>query len=188
MAIFKNLDGTTKSAFKIGPRGITLSVSATTSAARNDTIKKLMADEKIVLTTDATTEQKVLTIPSSMVTEVHQNNDGSVTMKIREFDSSLNKWKDPIDIPINVGVGSVKYKGEGVNRGEFVLFGDSGSEIINSNLSKTDVLFKENQYDANGKHIPIDNAGNFIPTAEAVVNYIGNISDILIERQKGNNK
>lgn len=190
MAVFQNIDGTTKSAFKIGPRGITLSVEASAEITGHPTIVELLADGKAVLTEDHL--QYIL--PTQLCTGITTDDNGNLIIEMKKFDSKTWNWikLDPIIIELK-GAGTGNITGpESSTVGNFAVFdSETGDKLADKGMSKIDKMF-ESKRDETGKEVDreiIADAENKIPSVKAVFDYIGDISLLLHERQEGlNNK
>lgn len=190
MSSYQNISGTSKPTFRIGPGGVVLSTNdIVVNETTMETIQTLMINDTGAVLTD---DNLYLRVASQFCTRVDDKSDPEkVIFYFKYFDKANNKWKET-SLPINkvsqgAGTGNISYDGESgsVSDGEFVVFdGTSGRKIRGTGLSKVDEMFK-NEYDEDGFKIPIDGINTKIPTAQAVVNYIGSVERPLSERLGG---
>lgn len=167
MAIYKNIDGTTKSSFKIGARGITIIPTAVIKG--EETLMKVAIKEKGKDPRFLLYEDEV-EIPKAYCTGIRQVGTQTI-FSIRNEDGSIS------EIVINTREMGVKGP-DGAVENNLAAFKDStGQEIKDSGVSVKNTI----QIDSSTNKA----SESDVPTAAAVVDYIGSINDLLALRVGG---
>lgn len=173
MSSYKNLDGTTKPSFKIGPRGIELSTGAIVDSENNlKAIKTLMLSNNGTVLTD---DNLGLIISREFCTKIDTTtNPNYYIFYIKRFDNTNRQWVEEQILlnktPSGVGSGNVVGPDSSVVD-NLAAFGDeSGKKIKDSGFSVAS---------------EVNNDGSQIPTGAAIVSYIGAVTTPLSERLRG---
>lgn len=169
MPIYKNIDGTTKPSFKIGARGITIvpkAVISGTDTLMRIAIKDNKNQERFLLFEDE------VDIPTTLCTDIKQ--EGKITtFTIRNPDGTKST------IVVNTQTGGLTGP-NGAVENNLASFSDSSGQNL-----KDSGVGVENEIHFNTNGTLSDESLNKVPTTEAVVDYIGDISTILALRLRG---
>lgn len=188
---FKNIDGTTKQAFRIGLKGIGLSREQVTRALINESNKQTY--EKLVAT-DVTgggkfhvlyEEEDDIFINGSYCNSVEYNSENNtliLSLRIREN----GIWKDGQIFTIDLNAtGNVSIEDpDSVVEGNIPIFKD-GYTIKDSGMGISDELTQYVSGYRNGNPILNQEASKKLPTANSVLEYVGIISENLYDRLQG---
>lgn len=167
MAIYKNIDGTTKSSFKIGKNTISFTQSEVIDG--QETLMKVAIKEKDKDPRYLVFDDEI-SIPKTFCSGITQNEAGTeTTFKIR-----TEKGEEYITVKThNVGV---KGPSEAV-AGNLAAFKDNtGQEIMDAGVNVS------NSIEIDGNSVTVTQS---VPSVQAVVDYVGDISEILARRVRG---
>lgn len=170
-----NIDGTTKPAFKIGARGISLVPEAVQD---EESLRRVL---KLFLKDDNGNIEELLSsgnieIPKRVCSKIETKEDKTI-FTFETFDIESRKWiKEEISIDNYIEQKNSITGPETSVKGNLVSFADdTGKKIEDSNISVSGKIdTKESNNDSK------------VPTVDAIIGYVGDITDILNQRIKGN--
>lgn len=164
-----NIDGTSKPSFSIGSKTITIVPTAIKSG--EETIMKIAIKEKGKENSRFLLFEDEVKIPSSYCETIIQN-DNETIFKIREPDGTIK------EIILKNSTGNGDIKGPNISvKGNLAMFNSTdGSLLADSGVAVKDKIL----FDEEGNVSQTE-----IPTIKAVVDYIGDINDILKLRLNG---